>query len=249
MEKSSRVLQQLKPTSFFLVSCLQFFAYNVHIDWCNNAIHKHSRRFQHISVSTTCTYMTTSGMHRRPFESRHLLHFNHFNFLSLVIFYLFYSCLWVLSALNEWSWGSPWVVLFFAGWHYWSGSIFFLSGSILFAGWNYWSGSIFFLSGSIFFRLALLKSSTFCCPCLSPLPPPPHTCCRTFTSSLPIAFGWWLSTNMAMVTVRGKWWAKRSAMSPLKSLKMSEWSPPAVGWVDLQPTQYFPSLCFKPSLH
>ena len=50
------------------------------------ASHKHSCRFQHISVLTTCTIMfrqvctiepsffkTTSGMHRRPFEGRHLV--------------------------------------------------------------------------------------------------------------------------------------------------------------------------------
>ena len=50
------------------------------------AIHKHSCRSQHISVLTTCTFMfrqvctieplffkTTSGMHRRPFEGRHLV--------------------------------------------------------------------------------------------------------------------------------------------------------------------------------
>ena len=53
--------------------CKQFLAFTVHIDWCWHFIHKHSCGSQHISVLTTCTYMTTSGMHRRPFESRHLV--------------------------------------------------------------------------------------------------------------------------------------------------------------------------------
>ena len=43
--------------------CKQFLAYPVHIDWCYHSIHKHS----------TCTYIMTSGMHRRPFEGRHLV--------------------------------------------------------------------------------------------------------------------------------------------------------------------------------
>ena len=59
------------------------------------AIHKHSCRSQHISVLTTCTFMfrqvctiepsffnTTSGMHRRPLEGRHLVNYL-FPFLSL----------------------------------------------------------------------------------------------------------------------------------------------------------------------
>ena len=37
--------------------CEQFLSYAVHIDWCYHAIHKHSSRFQHISVLTTCTFM------------------------------------------------------------------------------------------------------------------------------------------------------------------------------------------------
>ena len=53
--------------------CKQFLAYIVQIDWCNHAIHKHSSRFQHISVLSTCTFMTTSGMHRRLFEGRYLV--------------------------------------------------------------------------------------------------------------------------------------------------------------------------------
>ena len=36
---------------------------------------------QHISVLTKCTYMMTSGMHRRPFEGRHLV------FVILILFY------------------------------------------------------------------------------------------------------------------------------------------------------------------
>ena len=53
--------------------CKQILAYTVHIDWCNHAIHKHTSRSLHISVLTTCSYMTTSGMHRRLFEGRHLV--------------------------------------------------------------------------------------------------------------------------------------------------------------------------------
>ena len=56
--------------------CNKFLAYTVHIDWCYHSIHKHSSRSQHLSVLTTCTYMTTSGMHRRPFEGRHLVFFH-----------------------------------------------------------------------------------------------------------------------------------------------------------------------------
>ena len=82
MERSSRVLhhENQKKLIFFLNACLSVpavmfykhcLAYIVHIDCCNNAIHKHSCRFQHIYVLTTCTYMTTSGMHRRLSEGRH----------------------------------------------------------------------------------------------------------------------------------------------------------------------------------
>ena len=66
--------------------CKQFLAYTVHIERLSHAIDKHSNRSQHISVLTTCTFMfrpvcifepsffnTTSGMHCRPFEGRHLV--------------------------------------------------------------------------------------------------------------------------------------------------------------------------------
>ena len=36
--------------------CKQVLVYVLHIDWCDNAIHKHSSRFQHIFVLTTCTF-------------------------------------------------------------------------------------------------------------------------------------------------------------------------------------------------
>ena len=52
----------------------------------SHAIHQHYRRSQHISVLTACTFVfgqvctiepsffkTTSGMHRLPFEGRHLV--------------------------------------------------------------------------------------------------------------------------------------------------------------------------------
>ena len=48
--------------------CKQFLAYAVQIDWCYHSIHKHSSRSQHAPI-----YMMTSGMHRRPFEGRHLV--------------------------------------------------------------------------------------------------------------------------------------------------------------------------------
>ena len=47
--------------------CEQFLAYTVHIDGCYHDIHKHSSRSQHAP-----SYIMTSGMHRRPFEGRHL---------------------------------------------------------------------------------------------------------------------------------------------------------------------------------
>ena len=73
MERSSRVLAySMEPppllkkkkifkmlTLVFLLSCFvnnQCLAYIVHIDWCYHAIYKHSCRFQHISVLTTCTF-------------------------------------------------------------------------------------------------------------------------------------------------------------------------------------------------
>ena len=45
--------------------CKQFLTYDVHIDWCYHAIHKHSFRSQHTSVLTTCTfiYVSTSLHH------------------------------------------------------------------------------------------------------------------------------------------------------------------------------------------
>ena len=64
-------------TLFTLIDVVSLLSY---------AIHKHSSRSQHISVVTTCTFMlqqvsiiepsfckTTSGMHCRPFEGRHLI--------------------------------------------------------------------------------------------------------------------------------------------------------------------------------
>ena len=53
--------------SLLSLFCKQFLFYIVHIDRCYHAIHKHSYRSQHISV------LTTSGMHRRLFECRHLV--------------------------------------------------------------------------------------------------------------------------------------------------------------------------------
>ena len=97
MERPSRVLQHGNPKIWFsckkkhvylsvsaVIFHKQFLAYTVHIDWCYHAIHKHSCRSVHIFVLTTCTFMlvctiepsflrTTSGMHRRLFEGRHLV--------------------------------------------------------------------------------------------------------------------------------------------------------------------------------
>ena len=47
--------------------CKQFLAYAVHMDWHYHSIHKHSSRSQHAP-----SYMI-SGMHRRPFDGRHLV--------------------------------------------------------------------------------------------------------------------------------------------------------------------------------
>ena len=63
----------------------------MHVDWFCQCIYKYSCRFQHTSVLTTCTYMTTSGMHRRPFEGRHLVWCG--NGWCLIIQYLPYSWL------------------------------------------------------------------------------------------------------------------------------------------------------------
>ena len=52
----------------------QFLAHTLHIDWSYHSSYKHSSRFQHVSVLTTCTFMMTSGMHRRPLESLHLVY-------------------------------------------------------------------------------------------------------------------------------------------------------------------------------
>ena len=47
--------------------CEQFLAYAVHIDWCYHSIHKHSSGSQHAPLRWHW------GMHRRPFEGRHLV--------------------------------------------------------------------------------------------------------------------------------------------------------------------------------
>ena len=76
-------------TLVFLLSCFVNIFYLILctlIGLLSHAIHEHSCRSQHISVFTTCTFMfrqvctigpsffnTTSGMHRRPFEGRHLV--------------------------------------------------------------------------------------------------------------------------------------------------------------------------------
>ena len=79
----------------FVMFCKQFLAYTVHIDRpVSYAIHKHSCCFQHIYVLTTCTFIfrqvctielsffkTTSGMHRRHIEGRHLVH--HVNHVAI----------------------------------------------------------------------------------------------------------------------------------------------------------------------
>ena len=94
MEKFTWVLQHGNPkhcmifyfknSSFCIwvsavMLCKQCLVFTVHIDYCNNSIHKHSCRAQHISVLTTCTCMTTSGMHRRPFQGRHLVRYKLYN--------------------------------------------------------------------------------------------------------------------------------------------------------------------------
>ena len=70
-----------------VVFCKQFLAYIDSAHWLVlHAFYKHSNKSQHISVLTTCTFMfrqvciiepsyfmTTSGMHSRPFEGRHLI--------------------------------------------------------------------------------------------------------------------------------------------------------------------------------
>ena len=74
------------PECFCCHVLQQFLAYAVHIDWCYHSIHKHSSGSQHVSLLTTCTFVfrqvctiepslfdATSGMHRRPFEGRHLV--------------------------------------------------------------------------------------------------------------------------------------------------------------------------------
>ena len=55
--------------------CKQFLAYTVHIDGCYHSIHKHSSRSQlstYICVNYRHVY-DDIGMHRRPFEGRHLV--------------------------------------------------------------------------------------------------------------------------------------------------------------------------------
>ena len=81
----------LKKHAYLSVSAVMFFkqslAYTVHIDWCNHAIHKHSRSSQHMWVLTKCTFIFRQvctielhslirhrGMHRRHFEGRHLVY-------------------------------------------------------------------------------------------------------------------------------------------------------------------------------
>ena len=67
MVRSSRVLQHMETQKIIFLNadlsvsavmfCKQCLAYTVLIDWCYHAIHKHSYRFQHISMLTTCTYI------------------------------------------------------------------------------------------------------------------------------------------------------------------------------------------------
>ena len=83
---------------------LQCLAYTVHIDRSvSHAIHKHSCRSQHISVLTTCTFMFqqvctiepsffkmtyASGMHRPPFEGRHLVIYKIVFFCFDIIYFI-----------------------------------------------------------------------------------------------------------------------------------------------------------------
>ena len=71
MERSSRILQHgiiiiwLKKIRNWVLTCFFFLSSNLKFDLC--------RRAEIIRVDSTCTYMTTSAMHRRPFEGRHLV--------------------------------------------------------------------------------------------------------------------------------------------------------------------------------
>ena len=65
MERSSRVLQHGNPKIWF------FFLKSLKLNsTCILTCAEELKSFKWVS---TCTYMSTSGMHRRPFEGRHLV--------------------------------------------------------------------------------------------------------------------------------------------------------------------------------
>ena len=79
MERSSQVLQHGKQQNWFFFKRSKL---NFDLCWSTEILY----RSQHVSVLTTCTFMfrqlvtiepsffkTTSGMHRRSFEGRHLV--------------------------------------------------------------------------------------------------------------------------------------------------------------------------------
>ena len=76
--------------------------HTVHIYWSYHAIYKQWSRSQRISVLTACTFMfrcactiapsffkVTSGMHRRPFEGRHLVNLYEYLRISFNVTLLF----------------------------------------------------------------------------------------------------------------------------------------------------------------
>ena len=62
MERSSRVLQHGNPIFF-----------SIKLELNSTCILTCAEELKSFKWVSTCTYMSTSGMHRRPFEGRHLV--------------------------------------------------------------------------------------------------------------------------------------------------------------------------------
>ena len=126
----------------FRLSCLQtIFAYALHNDFCYHSIHKHTSRSQHVA-----TQMMTSGMHRRPFEGRHL-------------FGMWHHIYWNMSHHIYWNVASYLLecgIIFIGMWHhlYWNVASYLLECGIIFTGMLhhiYWNVASYLLECSIIF--------------------------------------------------------------------------------------------------
>ena len=87
---------------------------------------------------STCTYMSTSGMHSRPFEGRHLVGIWHHNYWNMALYLLAYGIIfigiWHHIYWNMASYLLEYVIIFIGIWHhiFWNVASYLLEYGIIF---------------------------------------------------------------------------------------------------------------------